>query len=99
MKNKVLVAPFSKNLESQNSLIEGDNLPRTVRPLKKTPIKPLNERVLLVSPEISETRLNICKSCESFDDWACKITNNFMPKTTRQKGMHCPKGYWSSNWE
>ncbi len=99
--SKITLVPFKAQLTKKNEVapIEGSKVPQTIRPLKKTPVKPLNERVLLVTPEVAEYRMNICKKCESFNDYACKISNNFMPKTTRLKGMHCPKGNWSSKWD
>jgi hypothetical protein len=99
--SKITLAQFQNQLVRTDNVpsVEGAKVPRTIRPLKKTPIKPLNERILLVDPAVGEERMNICKSCESFEDWGCKVTNNFLPKTTRQKGMHCPKGYWASKWD
>lgn len=99
--SKITLIPFKTELAKKNeiSTIDGAKVPQTIRPLKKTPVKPLNERILLVAPEVAEQRMSICKKCESFDDWGCKVTNNFMPKTTRLKGMHCPKGKWTSKWD
>lgn len=73
-------------------------VPRTIRKLGKAPVKSLNERIIWASPETGNKRLDICKACPSFDDWACKVTNNFMPKTTRLKAAACPRGYWSSSY-
>lgn len=75
-----------------------NKLPKIIRKLDKAPVKALNERIIWTTPEIGEKRLNICKNCASFEDWACKVTNNFMPKTTRLKGSGCPRGYWGSAW-
>jgi hypothetical protein len=73
-------------------------VPRVIRPLKPNPIKALNERVILTPPEIGEKRLEICKKCDSFSDWACKTSNQFMPKRVRIKSATCPRGLWSSYW-
>lgn len=74
-------------------------VPRVIRPLQPTPVKPLNERIIKTTREVATERLEFCKKCNSFDDWSCKISNKFMPKTVRLKGMQCPKGYWSSKWD
>lgn len=74
-------------------------VPRVIRPLERTPIKPLNDRILKTTREVATERLELCKKCNSFDDWACKISNKFMPTTVRLKGMQCPKGYWSAKWD
>lgn len=97
--SKITINQFSVVVKKEELSVPGAKVPQTIRPLKKAHIKPLNERILLVTPEVAEERLNICKQCESFEDWGCKITANFMPKTTRQKNMQCPKGYWSSKWD
>jgi hypothetical protein len=82
------IAPADSNL-----------VPRVIRKLEPTPLKPMNERILKTTREVATERLNVCKQCNSFEDWSCRISNKFMPKTVRLKGMQCPKGRWSSNWE
>ncbi len=98
---KITLVPFKNQLVKKDELpaVDGAKVPRTIRPLKKAPVKPLNERILLVDAATGEERMLRCNACESFNDWACKISNNFLPKTTRLKGMQCPKGYWSSKWD
>ena len=71
-------------------------VPVVIRKLDKAPVKALNERVIMTDPDTANKRLNMCKECNSFEDWACKVTNNFMPKTVMLKGSTCPRGYWST---
>lgn len=56
-----------------------------------------NDKVLLVSDEVAEARLTICKSCSSFDDWGCTVSGFFMPMVTKHKVQSCPYGKWSSD--
>jgi hypothetical protein len=85
------VAQVTTNLPADPSKV-----PRTIRKLGKAPVKSMNERVLMTTPEVMQERMSICKNCNSFEDWACKVTNNFMPKTVMMKGTVCPRGYWST---
>lgn len=73
-------------------------IPRVVRNLKPSPVKAMNERVVLCSAEVGEKRLDICKKCDSFEDWACKVSNQFMPKRVRIRSALCPRGLWSTHW-
>lgn len=84
---------------SENLPVDPEKVPRIIRSLSKKPTKSLNERVLYTTPEVAEQRLTLCKACLSFDDWSCKISNSFMPKTVRLKASTCPRGYWSSNYD
>lgn len=83
---------------SENVPVNPQREPRVIRKLEKNSTKSLNERVLHTNPEVAEQRISLCKKCLSFDDWSCKVTNNFMPKTVRIKSSTCPRGYWSSDY-
>ena len=87
--------PATNNLPTN----PGDKVPRVVRKQGIANFKPLNERILLTTIEVAEQRMEKCKSCIAFEDWACKVSNNFMPVHTRKKSAVCPYGYWSSSWE
>lgn len=84
---------------SDNLPIDPSKVPRVIRPLEPSKTKPLNERIIKTSPEVARERLEICKKCKALDDWACKVTNKFMPATVRLKVSSCPRGYWSANWD
>lgn len=87
--------PATNNLPANT----GDKVPRIVRGPGIVTIKPLNERILLTTVEIAEQRMEKCKKCIAFEDWACKVSNNFMPVQTRKKAAVCPYGYWTSSWD
>jgi hypothetical protein len=76
-----------------------DKPPALVRKIDPLAIPPLDERIRKTSPEVAEERIAICKNCVSFQDWACAVTNKFLPLTTRYKSTSCPKGYWNANWD
>lgn len=89
-----------KKLNEHLPQTQGDTrVPRVIRPRPTVAqVKPLNERLLLTTIDIAETRMAICKQCDSFEDWSCKVANSFMPVATRKKGTSCPRGFWSSDW-
>lgn len=90
---------IQKPQQTNNLPADPSKIPRVIRPLEKTQTKPLNERIIKTSPQVAAERLEICKKCSTMNDWACKITNKFMPMTVRLKTSACPKGYWSANWD
>lgn len=51
-----------------------------------------------VPSEISEERINICKSCEEFNDITktCKKCGCFMPTKTTITRARCPIGKWQA---
>lgn len=91
----------NKPIPANNSLPvdAGVKVPRVIRKPGAVQLKPLNERTLLTSIEVADQRLEKCKKCIAFDDWACKVSNNFMPVQVRKKSAICPYGYWTSSWD
>jgi hypothetical protein len=60
--------------------------------------KPLDPRELIVSQEVRNQRLNICKSCEKFNKISfCSVCNCFMPVKTWLLVSDCPIKKWQTD--
>jgi|TARA_B100001939_G_C16442080_1_gene405268 hypothetical protein len=76
---------------------QGENLGKFVWELFQHTAK--NPDSLLVSDEIYEERLNICKSCEWYDPEPirCKKCGCWLQNKARMGLDSCPIGKWSAN--
>lgn len=71
--------------------------------IKKPRRMHLDEKILRVSIELYEQRIEICKTCYAFDDTGgggtCKIINVPVVSKCALKSGACPMGFWSSNYD
>lgn len=53
---------------------------------------------LIISDDIYQERIDICKSCEQFVEWSsqCKVCGCIMKLKARLAGRDCPEGKWLS---
>jgi hypothetical protein len=78
--------------------MENKKIPRVIRKTDNVNRRQhFNDKILIVSDEIAAKRLNICKSCSSFNDYGCEVTGFFMPMVTKHKAQQCPYGKWTSD--
>lgn len=62
----------------------------------------LDERILRVSMQIYEQRIEICKNCYAYDDrdeGICKIVSTPVSSKCALKAGSCPQGFWSSHYD
>lgn len=68
------------------------------KPEKKKTARPwdlLNPKTQYVDYEISDMRLNLCKSCDMFMKGVCKSCGCYMPIKTKMAHASCPLAKWS----
>jgi len=60
-----------------------------------------DERLLLVKQEVFEQREKICNDCyaKKPGEDICQVNGEPLTGKLRQKGMMCPLGFWSANYE
>lgn len=79
--------------------MENKKVPRVIRKTEGLQRREhFNEKVLLAAPGVAEYRLEICKTCSSYEDYGCKVSGFFMPKVTTLKAQTCPYGKWSADY-
>lgn len=88
---------MSEEKDYPSILQQGENLSKFVWELFQHTAK--NPESLLVSDEIYEERLNICKSCEWYDPEPirCKQCGCWLEHKARMGLDSCPIGSWTSN--
>jgi len=59
-------------------------------------IRHFQEKTLLVSREVCNFRLDICRQCKYFSNYRCLAYDSFLPVICRRKSAACPLGKWSS---
>jgi len=54
----------------------------------------LSNKQVIVSSDISQSRLDICESCENFNNDTCNICGCFMPAKVKFAPTKCPIDKW-----
>jgi hypothetical protein len=92
-------AGYAENREpavitSQCKTCHSFNAIETIASLAQTVNTWKNSGFEMSTPQESERRLNLCKSCDNYDDGRCEICHCYMTLKTKLKTAECPKKAW-----